>query len=228
MSTGSFNRHPAGNPDSLSRRLEAHRKRYSRDSFLTPVGPKPPGKRPPPTSHSERRARGTTLEQIRETEARLHEQVRVDRHKAARERILNAKPTLEQRLAAIPAPDYTPIVPKPVILNFEKLTTNDIIRILEPKFNATLQRFDVFECFEFAPHVPKQHIDDIFALRDRLTSLKRTLRDNAGFRTKFEVQGWNYGFAEIGRTSFKGLRANQALIAKQLSLIWRSNYFEFQ
>ena len=146
--------------------------------------------------------------------------------KAERERILyGEKPTLAQRLAAIPPPTYTPIAPKPVLLNFEKLTHADLARIIHPKLVATLERLDVFAAFGFSPEVSPDHIKDLEKLIDRLTHLKRTIKDNSSVTLPEEFQSFNFGLKEIGSTSFKGLRRNQARIVQALSAVWRSNYF---
>jgi hypothetical protein len=148
--------------------------------------------------------------------------------KAERERILyGTKPTLEQHLAAIPSLTYTPIVPKPVLLNFEKLTIADLIRIFKPKFEATLKHFDVFESFQIKEEVSPDHIKDLRCLIKRLTHLKHLLKDTSSIWTKEEFQGWNYGLKYIGGISFQGLRKNQARIIKLLSKVWKGNYFEY-
>lgn len=187
-------------------------------------GPNPPRRAPIPKPHS--REGHKARSERRRPAVEFERQRRAANLKAERERILyGTKPTLEQRLAAIPPPTYTPIAPKPVLINFDKLTTADLVRIFTPKLVATLDRLDVFTTFQFAPEVPPDHIKDLRALIDRLTFLKRSLKDLGSSTSKEEFQGWNFGLKEIGSTSFKGLRRNQVRIVKELSSVWRSNYF---
>jgi hypothetical protein len=161
-----------------------------------PYGLKPLGKRlatvitPKPHSAEGHRLRSW----LRKPTIEFVKQKRAADAKAERERILyGTKPTLKQRLAAIPPPTYTPIVPKPVLLNFEKLTIADLIRIFEPKFEATLKRLNVFESFQIKEEVSPDHIKDLRCLIKRLTHLKHSLKDTSSVRTKEEFQGWNYG-----------------------------------
>jgi hypothetical protein len=107
--------------------------------------------------------------------------------KAEHECILyGTKPTLEQCLAAISPLTYTPIVLKLVLLNFEKLTIADLIRIFEPKFEATLKRLDVFKSFQIKEEVSPDHIKNLWCLIKRLTHLKRLLKDTSSVWTKEE------------------------------------------
>jgi hypothetical protein len=196
-----------------------------------PYSSKPPGKRSAtvitPKPHS---AEGHCLRSwLRKPTIEFVKQKRAADAKAERERILyGTKPTLEQRLAAIPPPTYTPIVPKPVLLNVEKLTIADLIRIFKPKFEATLKRLDIFESFQIKEKVSPDHIKNLRCLIKRLTHLKRLLKDTSSVRTKEEFQRWNYRLNYIGGISFQGLRKNQARIIKSLSKVWKGNYFEYQ
>ena len=206
---------------------ERPKKKFT-DTHLAPYGPKPQGKRAP--------LKKTFDLHSREGHAWRHEfrkhsiQLRLDRRKAEKEKkreelLYGKKPTLQERLDALPTPSYEPIRPKPVLIDFEKHSIEDLIRIIKPKFEATLKRLDVFETFDFSHEVAPDHIKDIKDLIDWLTRVNRSLKDFGPSSTKGEFQSWNYGLKEIGETSFKGLRRNQANIAKRLSQIWRSNYF---
>jgi hypothetical protein len=93
--------------------------------------------------------------------------------------LYSTKPTLEQCLAAIPPLTYTPIVPKPVLLNFKKLTITDLIRIFELKFEVILKCLDVFESFQIKEEVSPDHIKNLRCLIERLTHLKRLLKDTS-------------------------------------------------
>ncbi|EKM49176.1 uncharacterized protein PHACADRAFT_201934 [Phanerochaete carnosa HHB-10118-sp] len=58
------------------------------------------------------------------------------------------------------APTYTPIVPKPVTIDFARYSAADLARIFVPKFAATLKRFNVLETL----NCPDVLIDDISAV----------------------------------------------------------------
>jgi hypothetical protein len=170
-------------------RIDRFRANRLLENHQHPYGPKPPGKRSAtiitPKPHL---AEGHCLRSwLRKPTVEFVKQKCAADAKAECERILyGTKPTLEQRLAAIPPPTYTPIVPKPVLLNFEKLTIADLIRIFEPKFEATLKRLDVFESFQIKEEVSPDHIKNLRCLIERLTHLKRSLKDTSSVRTKEE------------------------------------------
>lgn len=214
-------------------RIDRFRDLRAQNAHLAPYGPKPPGKRPPPNlaalpkPHS--REGHALCHERRKPVIEFAKQRKAAELKAERERILyGTKPTLQQRLAAIPPPTYTSIASKPVLLNFEKLTVADLVRIFTPKFEATLRRLDVFKSFQIEEKIPADHIADLHALIERLTHLKGCLKDTGAVRIKDEFQGWNFGLKQIGDISFQGLRRNQAQIIKALSAVWRSNYFEYE
>jgi hypothetical protein len=91
----------------------------------------------------------------------------------------NTKPTLKQHLAAILPPTYTPIIPKPILLNFKKLTLADLIRIFELNSKATLKCLDIFESFQIKKEVLPEHIKNLWCLIERLTHLKHLLKDTS-------------------------------------------------
>lgn len=194
------------------------------------AGPTPIAKRPPigPTIFTHSREGHRLRHEFRAPYIEAVRQRRVAERKALHERILAGppKPTLEQRLAAIPAPTYIPIAPKPVLLNFEKLSHQDLARIFAPKFRATLTRLNVFETFQFTDYDRnEQLINKVNLLILRLTKLERSLKDLSAFRGKEDFQRWNYGFKQIGDISFKHLRKNQVPIIKALSAVYDGNYF---
>lgn len=231
MSTGLPDRPSWTGPS--QERIDRFRTNRLQAAHSEPSGPKPPGKKAPsrlnlPVAHS-REGHKFRSEFFRKPALDFLRQRRADEKRAERDCILaGPKPTLEQRLAAIPQPTFTPIAPKPVLLNFEKLAIADLVRIFTPKFDATLKRLDVFETFAFGDHVDQVHIKHLCALIERLTHLKRALKDSGSVRTWEEFQGWNFGLTEIGRIKFQGLRKNQVQIIKALSAVWNGGYFENQ
>lgn len=205
------------------------------NSHLFPYGPKPKGKRaytapanlPFPRIHS-KEGHAWRSAQRKPLLDRIRQQRAEDEKKCEYESIHGKKPTLADRLAALPPPTYTPIASKPVTLNFEKLTVADLIRIFSPKFEATLKRLEVFETFTISDDVPHRNVGDLRALIDRLQHLKRALRDTSSIRIKEEFQQWNWGLHNIGQISFKSLRKNQAQIIKELSSVWQKGFFGYE
>jgi hypothetical protein len=212
-------------------RIDRFRANQLLENHQHPYGPKPPGKRSAtvitPKPHL---AEGHCLRSwLCKPTIEFIKQKHTTDTKAECERILySTKPTLKQRLAAILPSIYTPIISKLVLLNFEKLTIADLIRIFELKFKATLKRLNVFKSFQIKEEVSPDHIKNLRCLIERLTHLKHSLKDTSSIRTKEEFQGWNYGLKYIGGISFQGLRKNQAQIIKSLSKVWKGNYFEYQ
>ena len=164
----------AGLPDrpSLADRIGNHRERYARDSHQAPVGPKPPGKRSTVVTGIKPHSREghAWRHQLRAPAVQFALQRKAAEKKAERERILyGSKPTLEQRLAALPPPTHTPIAPKPVLLSFDRLTPDDLVRIFTPKFAATLKRLEVFADLDIDERVPHDHEQDLRCLINSLT-----------------------------------------------------------
>lgn len=221
---------PEPNSFPSQERFDRFRAQRAVNNHCIPYGPKPIGKRAPiDLSKSFRlhsREGHAWRHEQRKPTVKLYIERREAEKKAERERILyGTKPTLEQRLAAIPPSTYTPIVHKPILLNFERLTAADLVRIFDPKYTATLKRLNVFETFQFSDEIDVQQVKDIDSLIARLTHLHRALKDLGRVTTTQEWQSWNYGFKEISNISFKGLRTNQVQIAKALSAVYRTNYF---
>jgi hypothetical protein len=189
-------------------RIDRFRANQLLENHQHPYGPKPLGKHSAivitPKPHS---AEGHCLRSwLCKPTVKFVKQKRAADAKAECERILySTKPTLEQHLVAIPSPTYTPIISKPVLLNFKKLTITDLIRIFKPKFEATLKCLDVFESFQLKEEVSPDHIKNLRCLIERLTHLKRSLKDISSNQMKEEFQGWNYRLKYIGGIFFKGL-----------------------
>ena len=163
---------------------------------------------------------------LRQIAVEFERQRHADAYKKKREEILyGKKPTIAERLAELPPPTHQPIAPKPILLNFEKLSSTDLYNIFTPKFEATLKRLEVFETFTFSDEVHRDHIKDLRSLIDRLQHFKRALKDTSSVRTREEFQAWDFGLKQIENISFKSLRKNQVHIVKSLSDVLKENYF---
>lgn len=205
------------------------------NSHLFPYGLKPKGKRVYtalanllfPRIHSKEgnawrsAQRKPLLDWIRQQRAE-------DKKKRKYESIHGKKPTLADWLAVLPPPIYTPIAPKPVTLNFEKLTVTNLIHIFSPKFKATLKCLKVFKTFTISDDIPHRNVGDLRALIDRLQHLKQVLHNTSSIRIKEEFQQWNWGLHNIGQISFKSLQKNQTQIIKELSSVWQKGFFGYE
>lgn len=145
-----------------------------------------------------------------------------DREQQQRQLASSSKPTLAARITE---PTHTPIAPKPVHIDFAKHTTQDLIGIYLPKFQAVLKRFKPFDELEQFLDAPIDDQRAINRLRDRITELHQNLDANASVTTHQEWQRWEYGLKSIGEVSFKNLRANFRKVLKELVAIERFGYF---
>ncbi|EKM53746.1 uncharacterized protein PHACADRAFT_198165 [Phanerochaete carnosa HHB-10118-sp] len=182
----------------------------------------------PPNSHNGRRLR---REQFRERyatdKANFEQRLATREIQQARERILAgpSKPTLEQRLAAIPPATHTPIAPKPILIDFDKHTSANLVRIFTPKFDGTLKRLDVFETFEL-DDLNSNQVHNLRRLIEQLMRIKHWLADVCNVVKYEEWRKWELGCREIEDISFKGLRKNKAQIVQALSAVYVNGYFD--
>ena len=129
--------------------------------------------------------------------------LRAERRKTLSERI--EKPSLASRLAAIPTPaEY--IAPKPVQLEFSKLSVDNLVGIFTPKLAATLLRLTpIQERERLWAQVSRTDQLTFQALYTKLSYLNETLRPWLSNATHQERQKLDWALKSIENISFKGL-----------------------
>ena len=152
----------------------------------------------------------------------LAERVREERKKTLAERI--ERPSLAERIQA-PAP-ATPIAPKPILIDFHKHTPQELTKIFYPRLTTVSiclrPLFELNRVDELHPDIRR-----VFGeLVDKLDSLTDNLETRALTLTRENWRSLEFSFKEIGKVSFKGLRANYAHIVGELARIYNS-FFTF-
>ena len=124
-------------------------------------------------------------------------------------------------------PTYMPIAPKAIVIDIDKHSLADLVRIYAPKFNAVLKRLKVFETFDFGDEIGLvvDHVKNLQSLIERLQRIKRELADRCSYIEYRQWKGYEAGCKEIGGISFKGLRCNRVWIVKALSAVYTNGYF---
>jgi hypothetical protein len=142
--------------------------------------------------------------------------------------------TLEERLARpslaeqIGEQTYTPIAPKPIVVDFTKTTTADLIGIFKLKITATALRLKPI--IELEEHWSNATIDQRRAfksLADKIQSLGFDLEARAPTVTRVQWQSLDWGLKEIGKVSFAGLRRNYREVLSRLVQISEQGYFDW-
>lgn len=136
---------------------------------------------------------------------------------------------LADRIAArsLTTPAVPLAEPKSVLINFKKITTEDLIGIFDPKLKAVSTRIaPVYEL------LGRSNIrDDLRACFEEFVFKFDGFTENFEARapkvTKQQWQALNFGLREIGKVSFAGLRRNYEQIVTQLVYIYRDRYFDW-
>ena len=155
----------------------------------------------------------------RATAARQQEQDRILAGPSAR--------TLLERLAEQP-PTYTPIAPKAIVIDIDKHSSADLVRIFAPKLDAVLKWLEVFETFSLGDdiNIVVDQWNNLQVLIERIQRIKRGLSDRSSYIEYRQWKGYEAGCKEIGGISFKGLRRNRVRIVKALSAVYTNGYFD--
>jgi hypothetical protein len=142
--------------------------------------------------------------------------------------------TLEEHLACpslaerIGEQTYTPIAPKPIVINFTKTTAADLIGIFKPKITATA--FHLKPIVELEKHwsnaTPNQR-RAFESLADKIQSFGFDLESRAPAVTRVQWQSLDWGLKEIGKVSFAGLRRNYREVLSRLVQISEQGYFDW-
>jgi hypothetical protein len=167
---------------------------------------------------------------FRKNQAERREQLAAVRDKCAQKE----RRTLEERLACpslaerIGEQTYTPIAPKPIVINFTKTTTTDLIGIFKPKITATALRLKpIIELEEHWSDATPDQRRAFESLTDKIQSFGFDLESRAPAVTCAQWQSLDWGLKEIGKVLFAGLRRNYKEILCRLVQISEQGYFDW-
>jgi hypothetical protein len=136
-----------------------------------------------------------------------------------------ARPSLAKRIGE---QTYTPIAPKPIVIDFTKTTTADLIGIFKPKITATALRLKpIVELEEYWSNAtPDQH-RAFESLADKIQSFGFDLESRASAVTCVQWQSLDWGLKEIGKVLFAGLWRNYREVLSRLVQISEQGYFDW-
>ena len=181
------------------------------------------GGAPLPTKHEARLAwRKKHAQDKEELRRRVTER---DAKKSLEERL--APRPLSERIAPRPA-TYTPVVRKPILIDFAKHSDKDRIGIFRPKIEATAKRLTpIVELIEEFPDAPRDHIRKFKHFLERLLDLRDALDERAPTIVAAQWQSLDWGLKEIGKISFGGIRRNYETVLRRVVGVVDNGYFEF-
>lgn len=182
---------------------------------------------PPPSSLPVRPSRAATEEAIAAAR-RAGENVKARREREAAEaRAATSSSSssrgLAERLSA--APTYELIAPKRVGIDIRRYTTHDLVGIFKPKFNATIKRLQPFDELDLSD-LRTNHAAAVVRLLQRLRDINAKIHDDC-IIVEPEWRRFESGLRAIGEISFAGLRSNLRRVVKELELVERAGYFEW-
>jgi hypothetical protein len=123
---------------------------------------------------------------------------------------------------------YTPIAPKPIVIDFTKTTTANLIRIFKPKITAAALRFKpIIELEEHWSNATPDQRHAFESLADKIQSFGFDLESCAPTVTRNQWQSLDWGLKEIGKVLFTGLRRNYKEILSRLVQISKQGYFNW-
>jgi hypothetical protein len=167
---------------------------------------------------------------FRKNQAKRREQLAAVRTQHAQQE----RRTLEERLARpslaeqIGEQTYTPIAPKPIVIDFTKTTIADLIGIFKPKITATALRLKPIIKLEehWSDATPDQR-RAFESLADKIQSFGFDLETRVPAVTCAQWQSLDWGLKEIGKVSFARLRCNYKEILSRLVQISEQGYFDW-
>jgi hypothetical protein len=141
---------------------------------------------------------------------------------------------LEERLARpslakhIGEQVYIPIAPKPIVIDFTKTTTTDLIGIFKLKITATALRFKLIIKLEehWSATTPNQCCAFEF-VADKIQSFSFDLEAHTPAVTRVQWQSLDCRLKEVGKVLFTGLRYNYKEVLSRLVQISEQGYFDW-
>jgi hypothetical protein len=136
-----------------------------------------------------------------------------------------ARPSLAKRIGE---QTYTPIVPKPIVIDFTKTTTTNLIGIFKPKITATALRLKlIIELKEHWSNTTPDQRRTFKSLADKIQSFGFDLEACAPAVTRVQWQSLDWGLKEVGKVLFAGLRRNYKEVLSRLVQISEQGYFDW-
>ena len=170
--------------------------------------------------HARKAARRTAANHLGETRRLARE--------AARDAAL-AGPSqtraLLDRLSTAPATP-APQKPKPVLLDFSKLSHTDLVGIFKPKLAAVLKRLEPFHGDLRDLLLDNPHRHTFNRLHARIVEIQREWAIPSTIVTFEEWTRWKVGLEEIGEIKFNQLRANFTRVLKELNAVYNRGRFD--
>jgi hypothetical protein len=147
---------------------------------------------PRPTKHENRLA---FRRQLKETRARRAANAE---RKEAHQKSLAARLAipLADRLTPAASTSATPIVPKPILIDFKKVQGEDRVKVFQPKIKATIKRLtplvELFDQFSDRVDVSKFHqlerfLDRLLNFQNHLSECARTISPDQWQRLDFNL-----------------------------------------
>jgi hypothetical protein len=159
----------------------------------------------------------------REQLATVRTQRAQQEHRMLEERL--ARPSLAEQIGE---QTYTPIAPKPIVINFMKTTTANLIGIFKPKITATALRLKpIIELEEHWSNATPNQRRAFESLADKIQSFGFDLETHTPTVTRVQWQSLDWGLKEVSKVSFTGLRRNYKEILCRLVQISEQGYFNW-
>jgi hypothetical protein len=128
---------------------------------------------------------------------------------------------LADRLAPAASTSATPIVPKPILIDFKKVQGEDRVKVFQPKIKATIKRLtplvELFDQFSDRVDVSKFHqlerfLDRLLNLQDHLSERVRTISPDQWQRLDFNLR-------QFGKIPFTSLHRRYPDVLKEVVLV---------
>ena len=154
-----------------------------------------------------------------------------ERNRAARDRSLAdriEKPPLRQRIAQAPPPvTNEPVAEKSSLLDFKKLTNEDLANIFKPKLEATTKRLQIIlDLLDKTDH-ERKHEQSVRSLDKQLHHALDNLVETVAAANRRDLQSLDWGLKSVGNLSFKSLHRNYSRILGEVAYVAEGGYFDW-
>jgi hypothetical protein len=122
---------------------------------------------------------------------------------------------------------YIPIAPKPIVIDFMKTTTANLIGIFKPKITTTaLCLKPIIELEEHWSATTANQCHTFESLADKIQSFGFDLEAHTSTITCVQWQSLDWGLKEIGKVLFARLWCNYREVLSRLVQISKQSYFD--